>query len=468
MIKNTKHLVTNNKMILVGIGIAILWWFFEAMMDTHVFQEGPFIERFFPALDPNELWMRLLPVCLFVGFGIYAKSAASKLMKMSERLSASNQRLRASEEYFRDFFANAPVGFHIFGPDRVITDINEAELAMIGYTRDEVVGKKIWAALIIPVQRDRFEKHWQDIITKGQVRDLEYTLVHKDGHNINVVLNASSRFDEHSNLINTRGSVLDITECKQAENELEKAKHELETRVQDRTKELATTVEVLQSEVAERKRLEREVLEISEEEQRRIGRELHDGLQQELVGMTFECQLLHKKLTAKSLPEAGDAARIHRFLNDAIDHTRAITRMLYPIDLDSKDISFALRQLAARVKSLFHISCQFTCKKTLVVKRPDVAINIYRIVQEAVTNAIKHGKADSISINLKSSKNRITFTIRDNGTGLAADYEETEGMGLRIMKYRASMIGASLNIRSGTKSPGTLVTCSFESREDKL
>jgi PAS domain S-box-containing protein len=260
----------------------------------------------------------------------------------------------------------------------------------------------------------------------------------------------------------------DITERKQAENELQKANDELETRVQDRTKELAKMVEILRNEIAERKRLEKEVLEISEEEQRRIGRELHDGLQQELVGMTFECQLLDKKLTEKSLPEADYATRMRKLLNDAIDHTRDITRMLYPIDLDSKDMSFALEQLAARVESLFRISCQFTCKKSLVVKRSEVAINIYRIVQEAVTNAIKHGKADHISISLDVDENRITLAIKDNGVGLAADYAEDKGMGLRIMKYRASMIGASLNIRAGTKGSGTLVTCSFESREDKL
>ena len=260
----------------------------------------------------------------------------------------------------------------------------------------------------------------------------------------------------------------DVTDRKQAEDELAKANNKLEIRVQERTDELATTVDILQSEVTDRMRLEREVLEISEEEQRRIGSELHDGLQQELVGIRFQCKLLTQELTDRSPAEANRAEKMHSLLYDAIEHTRAITRMLYPIEIDSKDISFALEQLASRVKDLFSVSCQFTCEKSLVVKRPEVAMNIYRIVQEAVTNAIKHGKADNISIKLKSNKHRITFTVKDNGTGLSDDHDKTKGMGLRIMKYRASMLGASLNITANTEDSGTLITCSFEIGKDEI
>jgi PAS domain S-box-containing protein len=129
----------------------------------------------------------------------------------------AEQQVMEVQERFSDFFKNAPIGFHIFGPDQIIADVNDAELEMIGYSRDEIVGEKTWAELIIPEERQQFKEHWHDIISKGQVRDLEYTLVHKDGHHINVILNASSRFDQNGNLINTRGSVLNITERKQAE-----------------------------------------------------------------------------------------------------------------------------------------------------------------------------------------------------------------------------------------------------------
>lgn len=132
------------------------------------------------------------------------------------RLKAEKE-LRESETRLRDFFQNAPVGFHIFAPDRTIVDINDAELAMIGYSRDEIVGKKSWADLIRPEQREDFEEHWKDILTKGEVRNLEYTLVHKDGRYVDVTLNASARFDDTGNLISIRGSVLNITERKRAD-----------------------------------------------------------------------------------------------------------------------------------------------------------------------------------------------------------------------------------------------------------
>ncbi len=110
---------------------------------------------------------------------------------ITERRQAE-EAIKEIQERFSDFFKNAPIGFHIFRSDRVIIDINDAELAMIGYTRDEIVGKKTWADLIIPEQRKQFEEHWNSIITKGEVKNLEYTLVHKQGHLVDVLLSASS------------------------------------------------------------------------------------------------------------------------------------------------------------------------------------------------------------------------------------------------------------------------------------
>ncbi|VAX35243.1 hypothetical protein MNBD_UNCLBAC01-1701 [hydrothermal vent metagenome] len=124
---------------------------------------------------------------------------------------------KKDEQYFQDFFDNAPVGFHVFGPDRMIIDINQAELDMIGYSQEEIVGKKTWVDLIISEQKGQAQQHWEELLNSGIVKDLPYTLVHKEGHYIYVLLNATARFDEKGHLLNTRGSVLDITKRREAE-----------------------------------------------------------------------------------------------------------------------------------------------------------------------------------------------------------------------------------------------------------
>jgi PAS domain S-box-containing protein len=139
---------------------------------------------------------------------------------ITERIAAQHA-LSESEERFRDFFENAPIGFHLFGPDETIIDINDAELEMIGYSRQEVVGTKKWQDLIVPEQMPMLQQHWEDMKTKGHVRNVEYSLVHKQGHLVDVVVNASSRFDANGNLINTRGSVINVTERKRAEADRE-------------------------------------------------------------------------------------------------------------------------------------------------------------------------------------------------------------------------------------------------------
>ena len=184
------------------------------------------IEKRYLRKDRSVVWVDLT-VALVRDIAGEPEYLISVIEEITARKQAE-QALYESERLFRDFFENAPVGFHMFGPDRIITDINEAELAMIGYNRDEIVGKKTWADLIIPEQKQQFEKHWHDITTKGRVRDLEYTLVHKSGFTVNVVLNASSRFDDDGNLITTRGSVLNITRRKRVEKDLSESRQMLE------------------------------------------------------------------------------------------------------------------------------------------------------------------------------------------------------------------------------------------------
>jgi len=115
-------------------------------------------------------------------------------------------------QYLRDFFEHAPIGLHVFGGNRRIVDMNKFELTMIGYSRDEVINRMEWSDLIIEEQLPQFEQHWTDINTKGEVKNLHYTLRRKDGGLVDVILSASARFGLDGRLINTRGTIYDITD----------------------------------------------------------------------------------------------------------------------------------------------------------------------------------------------------------------------------------------------------------------
>ncbi|MBI5024699.1 MAG: PAS domain S-box protein [Candidatus Omnitrophica bacterium] len=124
--------------------------------------------------------------------------------------------LMADEAFLRDFFENSPVGFHVFGPDKIIRAVNQAELDILGYRREEIIGRKKWSDLIVPEQRAQFERHWKDISTIGRVTNLRYTLQTKTGAKVDVILNASARFNRAGELLNTRGTILDVRHLKQA------------------------------------------------------------------------------------------------------------------------------------------------------------------------------------------------------------------------------------------------------------
>jgi len=210
--------------------------------------------------------------------------------------------------------------------------------------------------------------------------------------------------------------------------------------------------------ISERKRLEKEILEISDREQRRIGQDLHDGLCQQLAGIELMSQVLEQKLAAKSKKEAARAAEISRHVRDAIGHTRLLARGLSPVTLESEGLMSALAELAANTGKMFPVACVFECDSPVLMYDHAAATQLYRIAQQAVSNAIKHGKARRIVISLRSVGEQNVLAIKDNGVGLPHVVPKT-GMGLRIMAYRAGMIGGATMVQRDLDG-GTSVVCS--------
>ena len=257
---------------------------------------------------------------------------------------------------------------------------------------------------------------------------------------------------------------IDITRRKQAEEDLRQYRHHLEELVEERTEELTEANKKLLEEIEERKRLEKEILSISEREQRRIGQELHDSLGQQLTGIALMSKVLEQKLTTKSPEEAADVAEIGKLVSQATGQARGLAKGLHPVGLDADSLTFSLKELAVTTENLFGVRCTFKGDEPAEIDDTELAVHLYRITQEAITNAIKHSKAKNIQIVLSYGTDKSVLTVRSDGLGFPKSQAESRGMGLRIMNHRAEMIDATLDIRRGSEG-GTLVICAFPNKK---
>lgn len=219
--------------------------------------------------------------------------------------------------------------------------------------------------------------------------------------------------------------------------------------------------------VTERKRLEREILLVSDREQRRIGVDLHDGLGTHLTGIALMARGIARNLRAGRKVGADEMDEIARLVGDGIEQARTLAQGLNPFLLEVRGLPIALRELAANLEARTGISCTFEEDAGGVSLSSEQSMHLYRITQEALTNAVRHAGASHIWITLsrKRKDHPYRLTIRDDGTGFQpSGGEETRppvaGMGLSIMRYRAEMIGARLDVTSAPGA-GTTITCSF-------
>lgn len=209
--------------------------------------------------------------------------------------------------------------------------------------------------------------------------------------------------------------------------------------------------------VTERRRVAKQILEASERERQRIGQDLHDDLCQHLAGITFLGRVLQQKLESRMPGEAEAAAHIVDLLEGAVRRARDLARGLQPPLLETAGLGPALQELASNVQSMFRVQCHVECEHPLPLSDSAAPLHLYRIVQEATNNAIRHGKARNIYIDVVRVGGRVILTVEDDGVGIN-DEGTTEGLGLRTMRHRARMIGALLTV-ARAEVAGTIVTC---------
>jgi signal transduction histidine kinase len=209
--------------------------------------------------------------------------------------------------------------------------------------------------------------------------------------------------------------------------------------------------------VAGRRQLQEEYADALWQQQRRIAHELHDGLGQELTGLGFLSKSLAVSLQGTSGAES--AGRLRQGIERALEQIRGLAKGVMPVELEAEGLMSALRQLSAGIESLSGIPCRFECPNPVLVPDHQTASQLYRIAQEALTNALKHSKASTVTVSLDSTPQGIVLRIHDDGSGLPEGIEKLPGgSGLRIMRYRAGALGASLVVKNAVPK-GTEVIC---------
>ncbi len=219
--------------------------------------------------------------------------------------------------------------------------------------------------------------------------------------------------------------------------------------------------------ITEQRQLERELLKAGENERKRVGRDLHDGLGQLLTGIGFLSKTLAQSLQVREDDAAAEAAEITHLVEDAIDHTRSLSKLLLPVELEVNGLEAALQRLRWHVTNVYGIGCKLKTGTYLPIQDPEIALHMYRVAQEAVHNAVRHGKPSKVEITLSTRGGVTRLIVADNGIGLPEGVEKRGGgLGLRTMQYRAQTIGATLSI-APRKGGGTQVCCDLPTQVEE-
>ena len=377
-------------------------------------------------LDPPPYWTAERSFALAGGMMLAVSAALAWVALLRRQVRSQTNLIRqkledeaALEERYRELFENATDVLYTHDRHGRITSINQTGERLLGRSRRELIGRNI-LELVAPDQRASAQQWLSRLLKGATMSDVEWDVTAASGERIKLEISAR--------LIKPDG-------------------HEVE-------------VEGIARDITERKRLEREILEISNREQRRIGHDLHDGVCQQLAGIAFLTSTLAEELADEGAGSSAQAEKISGMINEVIDQTRGVARGLFPVRLDEKGLVAALDEFAANASEAFKIRCSFTVEGPPLAVENEIALHLYYIVLEAVANAAKHSGGASVDISLQPAGDRWLLSVRDTGCGFSQPVTNQDGMGLRILRYRARVIGATLTLQSQPGS-GTTVSCLF-------
>ncbi len=359
----------------------------------------------------------------------YNQEDLEVFQSMADICSGALQRIQAAEALkeaeakYRLISENSTDAIFASDMDRRPVYANPALTGLTGYTFDEI-RERGFLSWVHPADRDKMLKLWDALYVGKVCSEVEFQLITKTGQTKWSSSTCGPILDETGRQIGVQGRVRDISE---------------------------------------RKQLEREILEASTQERRRIGHELHDGLGQYLAGIAFRAKALEQSLSAAGLPQADEARELATLMSQAISQARILARGMAPVDVEVSGLAAALQNLANESSRFFDTECVISSPDPNLKVEAQIGLELYRIAQEAIHNAVRHGEARRIEIGLQRKNHSLQLQIKDDGKGFDPTGHSSPGMGLRVMRYRAESIGASIKILS-QPGGGSEICCALPFR----
>ena len=348
----------------------------------------------------------------------------AELLAARETLERTTKALQSSEERIRSVLDAAIDGIITIDEAGLIRFFSNGAEKIFGYKAEEAIGRNISMLMARPF-REKHDTYMQRYLESGEARvigrERSFRGRRRDGTEFPIQLTVS----EVGHKRWFTGIVRDTTK-----------QHELQE----------------------------EIVRVATFEQRRIARELHDGTQQELTGLGLLARELADSLNSPALARQHELAmKIAGGITEANQNVRRLAKGLMPVPIDAQGLMVALEELANEFETNYGIRCEFLCPSPVLVANDNAAMQLYHVVQEALTNSLKHSGADSTAIAMKHSNATVTITVKDNGIGIDDPPQQTDGLGLRIMQHRCESIGGTFSVRR-RKSGGTVVTCKIPLR----
>jgi len=382
--------------------------------------------------SPNDIqviarppWWTLQKLLIAVGILIativtamgWVFSLRQRVQKQTKIIEEKLQAEAAIKARYVELFENANDVVFTHDLQGRMTSINKTGALLLQRSHQDILANNL-IDLIVEEQRPAARQWLEQVITGRELPTSDWDFIGAAGQRLKLEIN-SRRIEQAGQFIEVEGIARDATE---------------------------------------RKRLERELLEVANKEQQRLGHDLHDGVCQQLAAIAYRTHILARRLIAQGVADSSEAQDISKLINDSLVQTRAVARGLFPVRLEADGLVSALEEFAASTTKLYQTKCHFSCQGTIPALNNTLAMHIYYIAQEAVINAVKHGRASQVSVQLNQSEEGILLSIRDDGIGFRQAEYERSGMGIGIMRYRAKVIGAALEIKSDP-GQGTKIIC---------